>query len=152
MGYDREGNYAIEVIDLTATATVTHGPTSSTVQLKPPVGFVYEIVDIGYTAPDPAGSAAGTHSLHCNYLGAFSDVFRILCTTGTALFISVSGFFGDSSETPATDPDQYRLMRKYLVASNAVPLEFVYTNSTDVDQVGTRTLIVVVKKYREAIL
>lgn len=152
MPYDREGNYTIEVITLTDDTTITHAPTTQTLQLKPDVGFVYEVLDIGYQAPDPVGSGAGTHQLYISYNGAFNDMARIKATTGNAVWIAITGFDGDSSEVPSAIGDQYDIMHNRLHASNSVPIDFAYTNSTDVDQSGTRTLIIVVKKYREAIL
>ncbi len=152
MPYDREGNYELKLITLTDDTTVAHAPTSITNTLQPDVGFIYQIIEIGYTAPDPIGSGAGTHKIVGEYNGAYKPIFSITGTTGTAISINLSGFTGDSDETPTNIREQQILKNGGLIfASNSVPFNFTYTNSTDVDQTGTRTCIVFVKKYREAI-
>ena len=148
---DRENNYIVELLNLSEVDTVTHAPTTKTVVLQPPVGFVYEVIDINYNAGDPSGSGSGTHQIYGRYEGAFSDIFRVKGNFGSSISIIVSGLVGNAGETPSAIADQLRLMQHTMIVSNTCFLNFNYTNSTDVDQTGTRSLTVVVKKYREAV-
>lgn len=150
MPYDREGNYTLELIDLSDDTTVAHAPTAITNTLQPPVGFVYEVVNIDYNAPAPVGDSAGTHKVTVEYDG--TSLALINGNHSTTIKIYQAGFSGDVGEIPGIVDDQLRIMREWLVASYDNPIDFVYTNSTDADQTGTRVLRVWVKKYREAIL
>ena len=150
MGMGREDNYTIEVVDL-SDATAVNAAASNTQLLQPPVGFVYEVIDVGYSAANPAGSGSGTHQIYMEFQGALSDMIRVKGNFGSAVEIAVSGFIGNNNETPAAIADQMRMMHHELFASNSVPLDCTYTNNTDVQKTGTRSLIFVVKKYREAV-
>jgi len=146
----KEPGFVLLFVDLSDDTLVTHGPTTNTVTLRPPKGWIYEVIDLGYEALDPIGSGAGTHQIYGTYADSFSDVFRVVSNTGTDIYISVSGFFG-TTDSPAAIANQLEIMHKGVIkASYDVPFEFRYTNSTDVDKTGTRTCKLIVKKYPEA--
>lgn len=151
MPVNRINNYKIEVVDLSDDTTVT--PAGTDVQtLQPPVGFTYEVIDIGYQCAAPAGAGSGTHQLYGEYTGAYVEMMRVKSVFGSAVQIIAAGFNGDSQEVPSAAADQFRLMHLEMIkCSRSVPFVFTYTNGTDVNKTGTRTLIVIVKKRREAI-
>jgi len=151
---DRENNYKLELKDLSEDTTVTHAPTTNTITLQAPVGEIWEVVDMAYNAPAPAGSSAGTHQLYGRYTDAVSTsfIFKIISNFGATILMFRNGFQGDVSESPSASADQYKIMRDgIIIVSNAVTFDFEYTNSTDADQVGNRKLTLLVKVRREAI-
>lgn len=151
---DRENKYKLVMLDLTKTGTLAHAPTTETTLLQAPVGFIYEVVDITFTAGDPAGSGAGTHKLEATWTNgdAAKTIFKIISNFGGSVLIFRNGFQGSASESPAAAADQYDIIhRGPLKVSNTVTIDIKYNNSTDVDQAADRDLFIVVKKYREAI-
>ena len=148
---DRENNYKLEWIDLDDDTQVNSGGATNIQQLKPPVGYTYEVRWIEYAANDPVGSGSGTHKVQYRIDGQTYYVIQISANSGTNLSISGSGFAG-TSDTPSAVATQYEFMTKsILIASNEIPINVVYTNSTDVNQTATRKCRFLVKKYREAI-
>ncbi len=151
MPIGRLNNYKIVIVDLSDDTTVTHVPTAISVTLRPSEGFVYEVIDFGYNAPTPGGSGAGTHGLIVKYTGAYSHLIQIAQAFGASLRIRYDGFTG-TAEVPVNIADQYNLMQGgRICVSNDVPLDIEYTNTTDADQAGTRTCILVCKMNPEAI-
>jgi len=150
MPMTRSNNYTLELVDLTDDTTVT--PAGTNIQLlQPPKGFVYEVIQLGYMAPDPGGSGSGTHKLDGKFTGEYSNLLSIVSTFGNFAAINTFGFVGDSSEAPSALSNQYHIMHgNVIAASNSLPFVFTYTNDTDVNQAGTRILKLVVRKYREA--
>lgn len=149
--HDREMNFTLELIDLTDDTQVNAG-LDITHQLKPPKGFVYEIIDIAYECSTPIGSTAGTHQLNIHMNGMPFYIGLIKALFGSTVSISYSGFGGNSSEVPSNFTDQMDLMRKRLLkATYDRPLDFVYINDTDANKTGNRTLKMIVVKLREAV-
>lgn len=151
---DRENNYKLVVISLTTDATVTHAPTTVVSTLQPPKGFVWEVISVYSQIPDPVGSAAGTHVLEIyplNRENALDEFSTITSNTGSNISIRNSIGIQADTETPSNIAQQYEMLHNIMVASYDEPLAFSYTNSTDVDQSGTRYLVITVKEYREAI-
>jgi hypothetical protein len=154
MPVSKIADFKLKQIDLTDNTTVAHAPSSNTQTLQPPAGKIYEIVRIFYLAGDPAGSSAGTHSLTVTYDTTYTTYFGILymsSTTGNDLATYFSLLVGNSAEAPASDTIQAQLNNGVgqLLASHDYPISFIYTNSTDVDQTGTRRLVILVKEYDE---
>jgi len=150
MGQTKEDRYTTKLIDLSDDTEVAHTGGQNVQTLQPDVGFVYEVINISYNAP--AVGTSGTHDLEMKYTGDLHYIVRVRSTFATAIAIKSLGFIGDSSEEPAATNDQYDLMRRgVLIATNGLPISIPYTNDTDVAQAGTRELLIVVKKYREAI-
>ena len=151
MGMEREKNYTLEVIDLSDDTQVNSGGASITNSLQPPVGFVYEILSISYNAPDPSGSGSGTHQMTLTNLGMTYFEVYLKANFGNGVTINGSGFTANAGEIPSALAQQYEMTHKWLYASNSIPLNINYKNDTDVNQTGTRSCKVLVKKYREAI-
>ena len=150
MSYTVNPRGKIVGIDLSDDTAVAAAGTN-TQTLTPPLGNVYQIIDIYYNAPDPAGSAAGTHELGIKQVTVTSDRYRALirASTGNAITVNYAGFIGDSAETPSNIREQLLFIRGQLWASNTYPMKFVYDNDTDVQQAGTRALEILVKEYGE---
>lgn len=139
----------LEIFDLSDDTSVSSAGGTNTQTLQAPTGFIYQVIDIGYSAPDPAGSGSGSHKLTFKYRTAQDDLGYVNSAFGNAVGISNNGFEGSTSEYPASATDQLLLMRSYVYVSNLVPIDFLYTNSTNVAQAGTRALKIVVKKFPE---
>lgn len=153
MPYTREDRYNFAFIDLTTSTTVASGGGVEYMDLKPDIGFTYEVIFFKVQIPDPSGSGSGTHRLSGGYWdgSAFRGMFYIQSNTGTAIETAESGFVG-TAEQPATPTDQFQIISKQLIsASNSNPFRFRYINSTDVNQTGDKLVQVWVKKFREAI-
>lgn len=143
--------YTIEYVDLSDDTQVNSGGAVNLQELKPPDGFVYDVIDIRCSILDPNGggaSTSGTHSLDIRFPGNVSKMARIIGNFGTDIKIDYSGFTGDT-EAPSVAGDQYRMIHQWLYASHSQPLEFNYTNSTDKHQTATRVLQIWVKKRPE---
>lgn len=152
---DREGNPKLLRIDATDDTTVAHAPTLITMlELKPDIGFLYEVISIFALIPDPVGSAAGTHTLEFSATGRTSNddqFLKVTSNTGTAILIRDSNGLVGTSEVPSGQSSQDDIIHHTMWASNDWPILIEYKNSTDVDQSGTRQLFVLVKIWREAI-
>jgi hypothetical protein len=147
----REHRSKLTVVDLSDNTSVA-AAASNTQTLTPPAGYIYIIRAIFYNAPDPAGSAAGTHYLQIRRVLVTADrtFAAITATTGNAVDINSSIFIGDSAELPTHEISQNLLMYQNLIASNSYPIKFFYHNATDVAQAGTRTLEILVEMIPEA--
>jgi hypothetical protein len=126
--------------------------------LQPPKGHVYKITAIDYQASDPVGSSMGDHSLLINYKvsnistldnGVF--IGRGISNTGNDLKISFNEFQANSSIPGTNTEEKIFFGSRTLVASNSVPLSFVYVNNTDVAQTGERSLNIIVEVYKDVL-
>ena len=152
MGETKETSYTLTLETLTDATQVNASGGTNTQSLQPDAGYIYEVISIFYGADDPAGSTSGTHKLEINHQNMNTPTYAIItATTGNNIRINDAGFTGDSLERPGNVDDQYKVMRNWLIATNGQPIDFVYTNSTDANQTGTRTLQVMCKKFREAL-
>ena len=154
MAYVQDDAYKLEVVDLSDDTAVNSAATNSQT-LQPTAGFIYEIVGIDYLSAAPIGASSGTQVLQIlGYDGSAynSNLAQITGPFNDSIDIWVSMFLGATSEYPSGDTAQsYMLNSGILIASNSYPISFKYTNSTDVQKTGTRTLIVRVKVKREAL-
>jgi len=143
--------FKIKKIDLSSSATVGH-PASETQTLQPAAGKIYQVIEIYANLPDPAGSSAGTHYIHGKYQNITGSMIYISSGFGNDITIDQNGFTGSGTERPSGNSEQFLVPRGgMIICSNSQPFDFVYTNSTDVDQTGTRTLEILVKEYPERI-
>lgn len=151
MGCDIFNGFKLKLIDLSDNTTVTAAGTN-TQQLQAPAGKVYQVVNIYYNAAAPIGAAAGTHKIEAGHNGITRAQNLLICegAFNTVIRISEAGFAGSTQEVPSAAADQYALsVRGNIYASYSIPVDFVYTNSSDVSQTGTRTLEIVVKEFNE---
>lgn len=153
MGMGTENRCRLELISLT-TADAVAAAGEDIIQLKPDVGFLYEVIGLMARIPDPVGSGAGDHQLEIFRNGrehANDEYITITSNTGVDIVIRDSVGFQGTTEAPSATAQQYDMMHSVMWASNANPLDFKYDNDTDVEQSGTRNIMVYVKKWREAI-
>jgi len=142
-------NFKIKLVNLTNDTQVNAG-NDNTQTLRPLAGKIYKIIYFYYYAPDPVGSAAGTHDIRIQYdlTGTKRNVALCKATTGNIVAIGTnSSWTGDSSEVPSTATEQHTMLYHDLWASYDFPLYFLYENDTDVNQTGTRVLEILVKEY-----
>lgn len=148
---DRENMFKIIQIDLSDDTLVTHAPTSTTATLQPPKGFVYQVLNIYCLIPIPAGGTAGTHRLTQRYQNQHTASFLGYLDSVFGTTIVIIGYsMNATTEVPSGSRNQEEFIR-FLKCTHDQPIDFIYKNSTDADQVGTRTLVITVMKYREAI-
>lgn len=143
--------YSIEYIDLSDDTQVNSGGAASLKELKPPDGFIYEVIDIRCLIPDPDGggaSTSGTHNLDFRFQDNVSKLARVVGNFGTDIKIDYEGFQGDT-ESPGASATQFQLIHQWLCASNSEPLQINYINNTDKHQTATRILQFWVKKRPE---
>jgi hypothetical protein len=141
----------IKLIDLSTDDTVASAG-SDTVQLQPPSGKIYKIIGMYVDILDPSGSSSGSHKFRCasNGMSDSRVYFETNSDSGAGITFSNAGFVA-TTEQPSSSSDQYRIMHEWLYASNSIPLDFEYANSTDVAQSQTRTLEILVAVYKELI-
>jgi len=155
MGINTEKNYRLELIDLSTDDTVNSSGASDTILLQPDKGFIYEVKFIIFQAWTPAGSSSGTHVLYiypANVISTPALSATIQGNFGTTIRIGQNSAFTGDTEQPSGSASQLELITKGVyVASNTYPVAFKYVNNTDANQTGTRTLKILVKKYREAL-
>jgi hypothetical protein len=145
--------YKITVIDLSDATAVPHTTGTNNQDLQPDAGKVYEIIGMFMSIAAPIGDTSGTHQQTINrYDGtSYRTVGTIKGNHSTSLSIEQGGFVGDSLERPSDSVSQYNIIfNGYIKATNTYPIRFTYTNNTDANQTGTRTLIIWVKEYQEA--
>jgi len=153
LAYNINNGFKLKLIDLSDNTSVASSGGTNKQTLQPDPGKIYEVCKIWYVASDPAGSSAGSHKIECHYEttgDTYNGVFRIAGNTGSGIYTRFGGFVGDSEEAPSTEATQQLYIGSCnLVCSNTYPLNFTYTNSTDVNQTATRTLKILVKEYNE---
>jgi len=146
-----------ERIDCSSDSSVASGGGTETMQLKPDVGFIYTVKRIALYIPDPAGSSANSHKLLCRTgasstagVGSVNAVFYLSSNTGSSMKTQY-GAFDATSEYPSGATQQHEIIagETGLMASNDQPIDFVYTNDTDVNQTATKHIYVWVEKVPE---
>jgi len=139
----------IKVIDLSDDTQVNSGGNTNTQTLQPPTGQIYKVVGISLNTP-AIGGASGTHKTEFNYDSFIFPEGRLQGTDGANYYIAYNVFTANS-ELPANSSDQLNFINKILWATNDEPLKITYTNSSDANQTGTRTLVFMVAIYKELI-
>lgn len=149
MGYSLNTYGKIKVIDLSDNTQVNATATNDQI-LTPNAGYLYRIRNIFYNAPDPSGSSSGTHQLDISqYDGAaYKDFLQTKANTGTTCTIQYTSL-RSSTNLPTDAAAQAKIITDGIIASNSYPVRFRYTNSTDVNQTGTRYLYVFVEETAE---
>jgi len=138
-------------IDLSDNTSIAPGGTN-TQTLTPPAGFCYQIVGIYYSAPDPAGSGAGTHELNVYYDTATEYPYQLIflqSATGSGIYIGKYASFIATTEQPTGSLQASLCYGGYIWCTNTEPILFEYDNDTDVNQTANRILRVLVKKYKQ---
>jgi len=138
----------LKVIDLSDDTQVNSGSASNTQTLIPPEGYIYEVVALKIIIPDPVGSTSGSHTLDIHISGV-DQVLYCSSTSGTSIYYKMSEGWGGTSKKPAF-PYSVTFLET-IVLNHDIPLTFVYINGTDANQVGTRTIKVLVKEIPERV-
>jgi len=151
MSYSQGSSFlGIKEIDLSDDTSVDASGGTNTQSLTPPIGQIYKVVDLLITINTPGGTSTGSHKLQCNHLDATYFIFSLTAAHDAAMQAYGGQFIAGSNETPSSINQQFVLMHEgVIVASNASPVDFVYTNSTDVAQTTTRTLKLIVEVYKD---
>lgn len=150
MAYNINQGFKLKLIDLSDDTQVNSGGGTNTQTLQPPNGKIYQVIDIYMHIPDPVGSSANAHTMDVSFQNCYlnENLAYISANTGTAMYISNSGFVG-TSEQPSNAREQYLFAHHSLFCSYDQPINFLYTNNTDANQTGTRRLEIFVKEYNE---
>ena len=148
MGYFAESGFKIELVDLTSTGTIAPAGTDA-ITLQPPEGYAYQILDMNLRASLPAGGSSGTHEFKGRITGNYHDEFWVIAAFNSVVYIAPYDFNGPDTERPTAIGQQFPTIHETMYCTNDNPLVITYTNDTDVDQTGSRTVIVIVKKTRQ---
>jgi len=149
------GFIGIKKIDLSDDTTVTSGGGTNTQTLQPPQGLIYKICRLMIYIPDPAGSAANDHILSAEWDNSITlqaqALFYLKASFGNPILTSYGSFQANSTEAPgaATQQDNMITGISHNYATYDYPITFDYTNNTDVNQTGTRSLIIYVEVYKD---
>ena len=154
MGIVKSEFIGVKLIDLSDDTTIAPAGTN-TQQLQPPVGQCYKLLHTEVNIPDPSGSTTGDHELRCFQNGqgeSTSAYWRALSNTGNTINTNTMGW-GVDSESPANARDMFMVLGNLIEcwATYDNPLDYKYTNDTDVNQTGTRTIKILVAVYRNAL-
>lgn len=144
---------SVEWIDLSDTTQV-NAAANNTQTLQPPKGFLYEIRGMAAKFPDPVGSGAGSHTIFMNIAGSASIYGRLFSATSDfGSDISYAARYGWlATATYPSSGDSQRQLYQTTIVSNEYPLDFLYSNNTDVNQTGNREIYLLVLKTQEVIL
>lgn len=151
MSFAHNPAYKLELIDLSDDTQVNSGGGTDTEPLQPPVGKIYEVCGLMIDIPDPVGSSANAHTLYVAF-GNETDTkaYVVSASSNTGSAITHAGRYGFIATTvaPSAIANQFAEIHG-LIATNALPVLFKYTNSTDANQTGTRMIKVLVRVYNE---
>lgn len=149
MVYSHNLQGKIKIVNLTNSTQVNASATNNQ-DLQPDSGSIYKIRNLLYNAPDPAGSTAGTHSITAYFYDgtSYRAVFESIANTGTGINIKNTGL-RSSTNNPSDGAAQAILLTSGIFCSNSYPIRFTYSNDTDANQTGTRTLVLLIEELAE---
>jgi hypothetical protein len=145
--------FKLKLIDLTNDDTVASGGGTNTQTLRPDKGKIYVICSVAYEAPAIA-LATGEHKLEINITnGTLLDEYGQITGTDGATFLinSKAGFIGSTEAPSGLDEQLDFIRRQQFLVNYDNYITFVYTNNSDTNQTGTRTLWLLVKEYKESV-
>jgi hypothetical protein len=150
MGIFSHQHFKIKLVDLSDATSVASGGGTNTQTLQPDAGFIYQVINIELIVPAIA-AATGNHYTICRKSNGTTDddYFRLLGTDGSTYYIDGYGGFTASTENPSAITQQWAIMHEAMWCNNDEYFTFRYTNSSDTNQTGTRTLRIRVKEYPE---
>lgn len=143
--------FKLKLIDLSTSATVASGGGSDTIALQPNSGYIYQVINCIIVVP--AVGTANTHLIEIRTgLGTSGNYDQLYAKSTFAAEINI-GRYGtvtaNDTELPSGDAAQQNIILGGLWGNYDYPIDIKYTNSTDVNQTGTRTYIFLVKEYKE---
>ena len=143
-----------KIIDLTDDSTVNTSTTNDQT-IQPPNGLMYLPTTLYIYIPDPSGSSSGTHGLYLAYDVTDitrTGIWKIVSNTGNSIGTYYGAFNGDN-ESPSTSADQQRaisgICHNWITYDRPVTLR--YTNDTDVNQTGTRKVIIGLEVHKNVL-
>jgi len=146
MGYSVfSGIRRLHLVDLSSDDAVASS-SSHTVTLTPGVGEIYEVLHVYVAIPAIAGSS-GDHELECfQKFGSSDRSHWYMKNPGTSsMFVHRHILWATTTKSPPNEVSQVLLFTpRSLFCSQEYPLKFKYTNGTDTNQTGTRTIEVLV--------
>jgi len=153
LSYFINPNFRLHYVDLSDDTTVSSGGGTDTQTLRPNEGEIYVVYNTYANIP-AIGGASGDHDLEAFWKSSSGQLraFKLDGTDGAVMYIlGYGGGFAASTEQPSDSDDQMELMmRGGIVLSYDHYMNFVYTNDSDTNQSGTRTLKIWVKVFSEA--
>jgi len=136
--------------EVTKTATVASGGGSETVDIKPPAGEIWDIVQLFFKALAPGGTA-GNHELWVKTLRKGTVLIEHLFGKSAydTQLLYADGYWrtANTASRPTTEVGQMKQM-SIPIATNDQPVRFKYQNDADSDQTNDRTYRYNYKKYR----
>lgn len=150
MGYKINNGFKLKTIDLTDDTQVNSGGSTNTQTLKPSAGKIYQVIHIRLNTP-AIGGASGDHKTAFQYTDGttYMDLAYLKGTDGATYEIDGRNGFIASTELPSNAQQQYEFMHNSIIVSNSHYVEIKYTNDSDTNQTGTRTLVFWVKESNE---
>lgn len=150
-----EPNYELGDTDLTDDTEIAAAGGTNTQTLRPPIGKIYEIIDIFYSSAAPIGATANTHQLSCRqtFISTSRQQFLVKGAFNSSIEVQNGMLSGNDTENPTNAREQYIcIRRRTLIAGYNTPLLFIYTNDSDANKTGNRILEIYYKIKSEAIL
>lgn len=122
---------------------------SETVNVKPPVGYIYEILAARMKVPAPAGGGSGTHTLQIQ--SETETIYSVFASDAYNKALQYYDYRWGATNTviPAEELTQLFALRGLRI-DDANGLDFFYTNLTDVSQAQTREFRLWVRKIKVA--
>lgn len=138
----------IEAVDLSTTDSVASGGGSSGLEIDVPEGYVYQLLAMYISIPDPVGSTSGSHNvtLQCGTL--LTPKMKGLSDSGTNIRFTNGAFDQITTKTPNDDGILNDILFGSVYGDPVEKMRFLYVNSTDANQTGNRQIKCVFKKYR----
>jgi len=144
--------FTVELIDLSDNTQVASAGGTNTQSLQPTAGFIYMVENINMNIPAPAGASANDHTMDIGYQGSDDDGLLRITSNFNATMQMARYAISGTTVLPSNATVQGTVLSSHRwVCSNDLPIDFLYTNDTDANQTGTRTLIIAVRKYQELV-
>ena len=143
MGLSSSQRPKLVALDLSDNTTVA-AAGNNTQTLQPRKGYIYKVYNISYHVADPSGSTSGAHTLVVQgKAGTFASgaayIVYISSNTGSGISVGYNVPMSFTTQNPSTNTE-FRVQVQSMRASYDHPLNFKYTNGTDVSQTGNREL------------
>ena len=154
MSYKINPHYKLVKVDLTDNTSVADSGGTNTQTLQPPVGKIYQVVDIIYKCPSPGGTSSGTHEINIFHpdtkIGDYYSGVRGKSAHGDAIAIHKACVTATTQEVPSSEREQWHQIRN-IICSNEYEVSFEYTNDTDVANAQNRQCYVLAKEFSEIV-
>lgn len=120
---------------------------SETILVKPPHGYVYDLIAWRFSTNTPENSTEGTHEIELRSETATVRVMKGVSSHDNHLVYRNGGWSFTSSESPSTEAATIQMLRGLRADANN-GFSFVYRNDTDVEQTNGRSIRLWVRKLQ----